>query len=91
MVDTIELLALGSIAGFTIFLGLPVALLGIGDRARGFLNAFAVGILMFLIIDVFSHAWDFTTASATAAFKGTGSVQLAAADLALMFGGLTLG
>lgn len=91
MADVLELALLGSIAGFTIFLGLPVALLGIGDRVRGFLNAFAVGILMFLIIDVFSHAWDLTTASATAAFQSGGSVGAAAADLALMFGGLTLG
>ena len=91
MVDVLELALLGSVAGFTIFLGLPVALLGISDRVRGFLNAFAVGILMFLIVDVFSHAWDLTTASATSAFQGGGSVQTAYVDLALMFGGLTLG
>lgn len=91
LADVIELAILGSIAGFTIFFGLPVALLGIGDRTRGFLNAFAVGILMFLIVDVFSHAWDLTTSTATAAFKGGGSAETAAADLALMFGGLTLG
>lgn len=90
MVDITELVVLGSIAGFTIFLGLPVALLGVGDRVRGFLSAFAVGILIFLIVDVFSHAWDLTTASATAAFKG-GSAQGAALDLAVMFGGLTIG
>ncbi|MDG6983438.1 MAG: ZIP family metal transporter [Nitrososphaerota archaeon] len=91
MVDLIELTLLGSLAGFTIFLGLPVALLGVGDRTRGFLNAFAVGILMFLIVDVFSHAWDLTTATATSAFQGTGSAETAVANLALMFGGLTLG
>jgi len=91
LVDVLELVILGSIAGFTIFLGLPVALMGISDRTRGFLNAFAVGILMFLIVDVFSHAWDQTTAAATAAFQNGGSVQTAITDLFLMFGGLTLG
>ncbi len=93
MVDVLELVLLGSIAGFTIFLGLPVALLGISDRAKGFLNAFAVGILMFLIIDVFSHAWDLTTSSAVSAFQGSGSVSIgtAASEVVLMFGGLTLG
>lgn len=91
MVDFVELVVLGSIAGFTIFLGLPVALLGIGDRVKGFLNAFAVGILLFLIVDVFSHAWDLTTASALSAFQGAGSWGTAATDLALMFGGITLG
>jgi zinc transporter, ZIP family len=90
LVDLVELVLLGAFAGFTIFLGLPVALFGVSDRARGFLNAFAVGILMFLIVDVFSHAWDLTTESATLTLSG-GSVGQAATDLALMFGGITLG
>src|SRR6267143_3436701 len=91
MVDILVLLLLGTVAGFTIFLGLPVALIGIGVKVRGFLNAFAIGILLFLIVDVFSHAWNQTTASAHTAFVGHGSVGVAAADLALMFGGITLG
>jgi ZIP family zinc transporter len=91
LVNVLELLALGSIAGFTIFLGLPVALLGISDRTKGFLNAFAVGILLFLIVDVFSHAWNLTTTSATSAFHGGGSILAAVTDLCLMFGGITLG
>ncbi|MDE1853193.1 MAG: ZIP family metal transporter [Thaumarchaeota archaeon] len=91
MVDVLELVLLGSVAGFTIFFGLPVALLGISDRVKGFLNAFAVGILLFLIVDVFSHAWDQTTATAVSAFQGTGSLGTASTDLLLMFGGITLG
>jgi ZIP family zinc transporter len=91
MADVLELVLLGSVAGFTIFLGLPVALMGISDRVRGFLNAFAVGILMFLIVDVFSHAWVLTTTAATSAAHAGGSVQTAAVDLVLMFGGITLG
>jgi zinc transporter, ZIP family len=91
LADILELVLLGSFAGFTIFLGLPVALLGVGDRTRGFLSAFAVGILLFLIVDVFSHAWDLTTTAATAAFEGAGSVADASTDVALMFGGITLG
>lgn len=91
MFDLLELVLLGSVAGFTIFFGLPAALLGIGDRIRGFLNAFAVGILLFLIVDVFSHAWNLTTASAVLAFQGRGSLGTAAFDLVLMFGGITLG
>ncbi|MDA4119870.1 MAG: hypothetical protein OK436_04725 [Thaumarchaeota archaeon] len=91
MVDLLELVLLGSVAGFTIFLGLPVALLGIGDRIRGLLNAFTVGILLFLIVDVFSHAWNLTTISAVTAFQSGGSVGTAITNLALMFGGITLG
>jgi ZIP family zinc transporter len=91
LVDILELFLLGSFAGFTIFLGLPIVLLGISDRARGFLNAFAVGILMFLIVDVFSHAWTQTSDDAVKAFNGTGSSGTAIVELALMFGGITLG
>lgn len=91
MVDVLELALLGSFAGFTIFLGLPVVLLGIGDRVRGFLNAFAVGILLFLIVDVFSHAWDTTTAETVSAYQGAGSVGVALTYLALMFAGITIG
>jgi ZIP family zinc transporter len=91
LLDLLELILLGAVAGFTIFLGLPVALFGIGERTRGFLNAFAVGILLFLIVDVFSHAWDLTSAAARSAFSGAGPVGGAATDLVLMFGGITIG
>jgi ZIP family zinc transporter len=90
LADTLELVLLGSLAGFTIFLGLPVVLLGISDRKRGFLNAFAVGILVFLIVDVFSHAWDLTTSAVVAASHG-GSMGTALAYLTLMFGGIAIG
>ena len=91
MVDLLELVLIGSFAGFTIFLGLPIVLLGIGDKVRGFLNAFAVGILMFLIVDVFSHAWDTTTSAAVAAYQGAGPAWDAAAYLILMFAGISIG
>ena len=48
---------LGAIAGATIFLGLPVARLrGLPKTIQGFLNAFATGILVFLLWDILSHA-----------------------------------
>ena len=91
MADILELALLGSLAGFTIFLGLPIVLLGISDRVRGFLNAFAVGILLFLIVDVFSHAWDTTTGEVVSAYQGTGSAGGALTYLFLMFAGITVG
>ncbi|MDG6985589.1 MAG: ZIP family metal transporter [Nitrososphaerota archaeon] len=91
MADLLELALIGGFAGFTIFLGLPIVLLGIGDKVRGFLNAFAVGILMFLIVDVFSHAWDTTTGAAVAAYQGAGSASDAVAYLILMFAGISIG
>jgi ZIP family zinc transporter len=51
-------LVLGAIAGMTILLGLPVGRLRRPMPAlRQFLNALAIGILVFLVWDVLSHAW----------------------------------
>src|SRR5213082_1939407 len=50
-------IALGAIAGATIFLGLPVARMrGLPTAVQGVLNAFATGILVFLLWDNLSHA-----------------------------------
>src|SRR4030088_63194 len=50
-------IALGALAGATIFLGLPVARLrGLPKPVQGFLNAFATGILVFLLWDILAHA-----------------------------------
>jgi ZIP family zinc transporter len=50
-------IGLGAIAGATIFLGLPVARMhGLPKPVQGFLNAFATGILVFLLWDILTHA-----------------------------------
>ncbi|MEU9397028.1 ZIP family metal transporter [Streptomyces sp. NPDC048324] len=50
---------LGAIAGFTIYLGLPLGRLRSPSlRLRAGLNAVAIGILIFLIWDVLTHAWE---------------------------------
>jgi ZIP family zinc transporter len=50
---------LGAVAGFTIFLGLPIGRLrNPAPRLRALLNAVAVGILLFLLWDVLAHAWE---------------------------------
>ena len=52
-----EIVALGALAGFTIFLGLPMGRLrNPAPRAKAFLNSFAIGILVFLLWDVLSGA-----------------------------------
>src|SRR6266699_3648040 len=49
--------ALGAVAGVTIFLGLPVARMrGLPKYVQGFLNAFATGILIFILWDILSRA-----------------------------------
>ena len=54
-----QILLLGAVAGFTIFLGLPVGRLrGPSLARRAFLNAMSAGILVFLLIEVFGHAFE---------------------------------
>ena len=49
--------ALGAIAGGSIFLGLPVAKIrGLPTAVQGFLTAVATGILVFLLWDILTHA-----------------------------------
>jgi zinc transporter, ZIP family len=86
------LLLLGSIAGFTIFLGLPLAVLqNVSSKKKGFLNAIAIGILVFLIIDVFGHAWDSVGTVAQDTFSGKVSVSTGVPTILALFGGLAIG
>jgi ZIP family zinc transporter len=51
-----QILALGAVAGFTIFLGLPLGRLqGVDARLKAGLSALATGILLFLLYDVLAH------------------------------------
>lgn len=87
-----QLLLLGAFAGLTIFLGLPLAVIQrISLKRKGFLNSVAIGILIFLTIDVFSHAWESATDAAHNAFTGTSSVGDAGLALLAMFGGIGIG
>lgn len=92
MIDYWQLLLLGAIAGFTIFLGLPLAVLQhLSHRQKGLLNAFALGILIFLIVDVFSKSWESASNAAKDAFAGKSSWGDATLDLVALFGGLAIG
>ena len=52
-----ETAALGALAGFTIFLGLPVGrLTPLGRRSRVALAMFSMGVLAFIFLDVLSNA-----------------------------------
>ncbi|WP_369390744.1 ZIP family metal transporter [Streptomyces sp. CG1] len=54
-----NIVLLGAIAGFTIYLGLPLGRLrSPTPRLRAGLNAVAIGILIFLVWDVLTHAWE---------------------------------
>jgi zinc transporter, ZIP family len=56
-VSTLQTVALGAVAGVTIFVGLPMGRLGQQSRAvRTFLNGVSAGILIFLLFDILEHA-----------------------------------
>jgi ZIP family zinc transporter len=62
---------LGTLAGATVFLGLPVARVrGLPKAVQGFLNAFATGILVFLLWDILSHAGGPVEASMKSSLAG---------------------
>ena len=91
MFNYLQLLLLGAFAGLTIFLGIPLAVLqNVSSKKKGFLNAFAIGILIFLIVEVFSNAWGSAASSVFNAVSGKGAGN-AVVDLLAMFGGLGLG
>lgn len=81
---------LGAIAGFTIFIGLPVARLrGLSRSTQGFLNALATGVLVFLLWDILSHAGEPVEEALKSAHKeGFGSFGLL---VAIFAGGLAAG
>ena len=63
----LQIAILGAIAGFTIFLGLPVGRLRNPSLAtKAFLNATATGVLLFLLWDVLVHAVDLVQPAPTA-------------------------
>jgi ZIP family zinc transporter len=58
-VSTPQTIVLGAVAGFTIYLGLPLGRLRVGQlRTRAFLNAASVGILVFLLVEILGHATE---------------------------------
>jgi len=70
-----QTVALGALAGFTIFLGLPVGRLQtIGTRTRVGLAMFSVGILAFIFVDVLSNAREILGLAVTAYKTGHGSL-----------------
>ena len=72
--STTQLWVLGAIAGFTIFLGLPVGRLRRPAAGlRAFLNAVAIGVLLFLFFDILAHANDIVEGALEAAKDGGGS------------------
>ncbi len=82
-----ETVALGTIAGLTIFLGLPIARLRmLSVKHLAFLNAFAIGVLFFLFVDIIHHAAEPVEAAIRAG--GTSGIWPV---LAALIGGFLIG
>jgi zinc transporter, ZIP family len=72
--STTEILVLGAIAGFTVFLGLPFGRLrSASSRLRALLNAVATGILLFLFWDVLTEVIEPVEEALHEAFTGDGT------------------
>ena len=87
-----EILLLGAIAGFTIYLGLPIGRLrNPAPRLRVFLNAMAIGILIFLLWDVLAGAIEPVEAAVTDAADHGGSWLRVIGLGAVMTAGVAIG
>lgn len=84
--------ALGALAGFTIYLGLPFGRLQLlGNRARVALAMFAVGVLAFIFVDVMEHAFGIVEAAVEAFKDESGGLGHAVGLAALLGGGFGVG
>jgi ZIP family zinc transporter len=91
-VDLGHTLVLGLIAGVTIVLGLPIGRLRRPmPSLRVFLSATAVGVLVFLVWDVLSAAWEPVDSALAAVHDHTGGLAPALGWGALFAAGLGLG
>ncbi len=83
MLSFIDVLLLSAVMGFSIYLSMPLVLKsGTGAGVLKFLNAGAIGILMFLLADIFSNA---TPVIYNGALYGYGSNPLADAVFLVSF------
>jgi ZIP family zinc transporter len=87
-----ETVALGAVAGFTIYIGLPVGRLALaGDRMRVALAMLSVGILAFIFVDVLSHGLGIVNGALNHFKHDHGSFLRLLGYVALLGGGFTAG
>jgi zinc transporter, ZIP family len=87
-----QTLLLGFIAGVTILIGMPVGRMRRpAPSLRLVLNSIAVGVLVFLVWDVFSAAWEPIDDNLASFHEGDGGLGKAIGYGALFAGGLAVG
>jgi len=72
----LETVVLGTVAGGTVFFGLPVARLSVSDRTTHLLNGGAIGVLFFLLVDILHGALE-PVEKAVESTAETGALHLA--------------
>lgn len=83
---------LGALAGFTIYLGLPIGRIQhVSDQTRAFLTMTSAGILMFLFFDIFTNAQAPIIERLNAAQTGRADVAEVIGLLCVLVIGLTVG
>jgi ZIP family zinc transporter len=71
-VSTTQTILLGALAGFTIYLGLPLGRVRVASLGtRAFLNAASAGILVFLLVEILTHATEPVEEALKEATEGT--------------------
>jgi zinc transporter, ZIP family len=91
-VSTPQTVLLGAVAGFTIFLGLPLGRMRGGSRTvRTFLNGLSAGILVFLLLEIFEHAYEPVESSFSRYLDDRGSFGHMAGMIAVFVLGLGVG
>jgi ZIP family zinc transporter len=87
-----ETVALGALAGFTIYLGLPFGRIELlGRRSRVALAMFSVGVLAFLFVDIFEHAFETVEDAVKSYSAGREGIGEAIGFLLLLGAGFALG
>jgi zinc transporter, ZIP family len=83
---------LGAIAGFTIYIGLPIGRVErVSERVRAFLTMMSVGILIFLLFDVLTHIHEPIELALNNALAGTAALSDFASLVGLFVVGLSVG
>lgn len=83
---------LGAIAGVTIFLGLPIAMMPtVNERTRSFLTAISTGILIFLLVEIMGKQMELIEELFQSASEGYPQLGNAFLFSGLLLGGLAAG
>ncbi len=88
--DYSSLLLLSAIAGFTIFLGLPAAVIATRPATRALMTALSAGVLIFLLIEITYKCLEMVEESAKSALSGSTSATPVLFGT-LLIGGLSVG